>query len=510
MSKYETVIGLEVHAELATKTKIFCGCINEFGGEVNTHTCPICTGQPGALPVLNKKVVEYAIKAGLATNCEITPLGKQDRKNYFYPDLPKAYQISQSDLPICTNGFVEIDTPEGLKQIGLTRIHIEEDAGKLLHDDYGNTLVDYNRGGVPLIEIVSEPDMRSAEEAKEFLESLKAILETTGVSDCKMQEGSLRCDVNVSLRPHGQAEYGTRAEMKNVNSFSAAYRAIKFEEKRQTEILEAGEEVAQETRRWDDEKGKSFLMRSKEDAQDYRYFPEPDLVGIKIDEAWIEEIRKTLPELPKAKFARFMSKYNLPEYDARLISSSKKLSELLDDAAALGANPKAVANWLLGDISKEVNDRELEHNDIPFGAQHLADMIALIENGKISNTAGKKVVEALFARRGDGPPSPAGDRDGRPYEPANSPTSVGGGVPDAPLPPVEKIVEELGLLQISDDSALLAIVKETLAANPQSVSDYKGGKTNAFGFLVGQCMKVSGGKGNPQKFNELLKSELDN
>jgi aspartyl-tRNA(Asn)/glutamyl-tRNA(Gln) amidotransferase subunit B len=476
MSKYATVIGLEVHAELATKTKIFCGCTTEFGGEVNTHTCPICTGQPGALPVLNKKVVEYAIRAGLATNCEITRLGKQDRKNYFYPDLPKAYQISQFDLPICTNGYVEIDTPQGLKQIGLTRIHIEEDAGKLLHDSGNNTLVDYNRGGVPLIEIVSEPDMRSAEEAKEFLDSLKAILETTEVSDCKMQEGSLRCDVNVSIRPVGQKEYGTRSEMKNVNSFSSAFRAIKFEEKRQIEILEAGEEVIQETRRWDDDKGKSFLMRSKEDAQDYRYFPEPDLVGIKIDEEWINKIRLSLPELPKAKFARFMSEYNLPEYDSNLISNSKKLSELLDEAIALGSNPKTVSNWLLGDLSKEVNDRELEHNEIPFEAGHIADMISLIESGKISNTAGKKVVEKLFEKQCK----------------------------------VETLVEELGLLQISDEADLLEIVKEVIANNPQSVSDYKGGKDAALGFLVGQSMKASRGKGNPQKFNELLRKELSN
>jgi len=430
------------------------------------------------LPVLNKKVVEYAIMAGLATNCEITPLGKQDRKNYFYPDLPKAYQISQFDLPICTNGWVDIDADGGVKRIGLTRIHIEEDAGKLLHDSGDNTLVDYNRGGVPLIEIVSEPDMRSAEEANEYLDNLKAILETLGVSDCKMQEGSLRCDVNVSMRPVGQKELGTRSEMKNVNSFSSAVRAIKYEEKRQIEILEAGEEVVQETRRWDDDKGKSFLMRSKEDAQDYRYFPEPDLVGIKIDEEWINKIKRSLPELPRAKFQRFLDKFSLPVYDSNLISASKKLSELLDGAAELGASPKSAANWLLGDISKEVNDRNMEQADIPFEAKHLADMIALIESGKISNTAGKKVIEKLFDLGEHG------------------------------LRTVGEIVEELGLLQISDDGALLEIVKEVIANNPQSVSDYKGGKTAAIGFLVGQCMKASKGKGNPQKFNELLFRQL--
>jgi len=473
--KYETVIGLEVHSELATKTKIYCGCSTEFGAEVNTHTCPVCTGQPGTLPVLNKKVVEYAIKAGLATNCDITPVGKQDRKNYFYPDLPKAYQISQFDLPICRNGHLTINIESGKKDVRLNRIHIEEDAGKLLHDAGDATLVDYNRGGVPLIEIVTEPDMSSSDEAKEFLDQLKAILEATEVSDCKMQEGSIRCDVNVSIRPVGQKELGTRTEMKNVNSFSAAVRAIKFEEKRQIAILEEGGEVTQETRRWDDDKGKSFLMRSKEEAQDYRYFPEPDLVALKIDDAWIEEIRGTLPELPQAKFTRFMSEYNLPEYDSRLISESKKLSQLLDESTKLGANPKTVSNWLLGDISKEVNDRNMEQSDIPFNASHLAEMISLIESGKISNTAGKKVIEKLFENQSK----------------------------------VEQLVEELGLLQISDDSALLEIVKEVIANNPQSVGDYKGGKAAALGFLVGQSMKASKGKGNPQKFNELLKKELD-
>ncbi|GHV18495.1 aspartyl/glutamyl-tRNA(Asn/Gln) amidotransferase subunit B [Clostridia bacterium] len=472
---YETVIGLEVHAELATKTKIYCGCSTGFGADVNTHTCPICTGQPGTLPVLNKKVVDYAIKMGLATNCSITPLGKQDRKNYFYPDLPKAYQVSQFDLPICVGGHVDITVDGTTKSIGLTRIHIEEDAGKLLHDAGDGTLVDYNRGGVPLIEIVSEPDMRSAEEAKEFLDQLKAILEYTEVSDCKMQEGSIRCDVNVSIRPVGQKEFGTRSEMKNVNSFSAAFRAIKFEEKRQIEILEEGGTIVQETRRWDDDKGKSFTMRSKEDAQDYRYFPEPDLVPIAIDDAWIAQIRAELPELPQAKIARYTGEYGLPDYDASQIAGSKYMANLLDKTVALGSPAKTVSNWLLSDISKILNEKNLEPDAIPFNETHLADMIKLIDNGTISNTAGKKVIDALF----DNPHS------------------------------VDEIVKEKNLAQISDSSALLGIVKEVLANNPQSIADYKNGKTNALGYLVGQSMRQSKGQGNPQMFNKILEEELE-
>jgi len=473
---YETVIGLEVHAELSTASKIYCGCANEFGGDVNTNCCPICTGMPGVLPVLNKKVVDYAIKAGLATNCEITRLGKQDRKNYFYPDLPKAYQTSQFDLPICKNGHLDIEVNGEKKRIGITRIHIEEDAGKLLHEaSHGVTLVDYNRCGVPLIEIVSEPDMRSAQEAKEFLESIKSILEYTAVSDCKMQEGSIRCDVNVSIRPFGQKEFGIRSEMKNVNSFSAAFRAIEYEVKRQKMELEAGNVINQETRRWDDVKGVSNPMRSKDNAHDYRYFPEPDLVSIVIDDKWIDEIRKTLPELPNARRGRYISEFGLSEYDAGQITSSKALADFLEKCVLLGATPKAVSNWILSDISRLLNDKGLEQSEIPFTAEQLAKLISLIENGTISNTAGKKVIEELFID---------------PRDP-------------------EEIVKEKGLIQISDEGALQKIVVEVINANPQSVVDYKAGKDKAIGFLVGQTMRATKGQGNPGLLNKLIKEELD-
>ncbi len=474
--KYETVIGLEVHAELATKTKIFCGCKNEFGGEPNTRCCPVCTGMPGTLPVLNKAVVDYAIKAGLATNCSITKYGKQDRKNYFYPDLPKAYQISQFDLPLCQHGYIEIDVNGEKRRIGITRIHIEEDAGKLIHDDYGNeSMADYNRCGVPLIEIVSEPDLRSPEEARIYLETLKSILEYTEVSDCKMQEGSLRCDVNLSLRPAGQKEFGTRCEMKNVNSFRAAVRAMEYEQKRQAEILDEGGIVEQETRRWDDVRGISTPMRSKEDAQDYRYFPEPDLVPIVVSDEWVEDIKKTIPELPEQRKARYVNEYSLPEYDAFILTSSKKMADFFDAAVAEGATPKAVSNWLMGDISKILNEKEMEAVDIPFTPVQLAKMIALIEKGTISNSAAKKVLDAMFNE------------------------------PDDP----EKLVEKLGLAQVSDEGAILGMVNDVLAQNPQSIADYKAGKDKAIGFLVGQVMRVSKGKANPQIINKLLKEALD-
>lgn len=472
--KYETVIGLEIHAELATDTKIYCSCKNEFGGEPNTHCCPVCVGMPGMLPVLNKKVVDYAIKAGLAMNCHITPYGRQDRKNYFYPDLPKAYQISQFDLPICQNGYVDILVDGKTKRIGITRIHIEEDAGKLVHNEYGSTsIVDYNRGGVPLIEIVSEPDLRSPEEARIFLETLKSILEYTEVSDCKMQEGSLRCDVNLSLRPFGQSEYGIRCEMKNVNSFRAAVRAMEYEQKRQARILDDDGQVDQETRRWDDVHGVSTVMRSKEDAHDYRYFPEPDLLPLVIDEEWIERIRKTIPELPEARRARYIKEYGLPEYDAFILTSSKDMADFFDSSVSEGATPKAVSNWLMGDILKLLNDKELEK--IPFKPSKLVKMIALIDSGKISISAGKRVLAAMFEGSGD---------------------------PD-------EIVEKLGLAQVSDEGALLEMIKDVLAQNPQSVADYMAGKSKAMGFLVGQTMKISKGKANPQIINKLLMQELD-
>ncbi len=473
---YETVIGLEVHAELKTNTKIYCGCINEFGGEPNTHTCPICSGMPGTLPVLNKRVVDFAIKAGLAMNCSITQYSKQDRKNYFYPDLPKAYQISQFDLPLCQNGYVDIVVNGETKRIGITRIHIEEDAGKLVHDDYANcSIADYNRCGVPLIEIVSEPDLRSPEEAHVFLETLKTILEYTEVSDCKMQEGSLRCDVNLSLRPEGQKEFGTRCEMKNINSFRAAVRSMEYEQKRQTEVLSNGGIINQETRRWDDVKGESIVMRTKEDAQDYRYFPEPDLLPMIISDEWIEEIRSTIPELPEQRKSRYISEFGLPEYDAFLLTSSKKTADYFDETVSLGASPKAVSNWMMGDIAKFINDKELEAGDIPFAPAQLKALIDLIEKGTISNSAAKKVLAEMFAQ---------------PEEP-------------------EKIVERLGLSQVSDEGALMAMVQEVLAQNPQSIVDYKAGKDRALGFLMGQVMRVSKGKANPQVINQMLKEALD-
>ena len=473
---YEVIIGLEVHAELSTKTKAFCGCTTEFGGDVNTHCCPICTGMPGTLPVLNRKVVEYAIKAGLATNCEITRYGKQDRKNYFYPDLPKAYQISQFDLPLCVGGHVDIETENGKKSIGLTRIHIEEDAGKLLHDVVpGKSLVDYNRCGVPLIEIVSEPDMRSAEEAKAFLEELKSILECLEVSDCKMQEGSLRCDINVSVRPFGQKEYNTRTEMKNVSSFSAAYRAIQYEAKRQIEEMEEGRTVKQQTLRWSDEDGENYALRSKEDAHDYRYFPEPDLVPIVVTDDMIESIRALIPELPSAKRARFVNEYGITDYEAGLISASKSMSAYFEACAKLGAKPKTVANWLLGDIARLINEKNIEFADMKIAPEALVAFIALIEKGTISNTAGKKVIEIMFETQK---------------------------APDV-------IVKEEGLEQVNDEGALRKIVEEVLANNQKSVDDYRGGKKNAIGYLVGQTMRLSKGKANPQTMNALLKEYLD-
>ncbi len=474
---YEVIIGLEVHAELATKTKAFCGCSTEFGSDVNTQCCPICTAMPGSLPVLNKKVVEYAIKTGLAMNCEITRYGKQDRKNYFYPDLPKAYQISQYDMPLCVGGYVDIPDGEGKKRIGITRIHIEEDAGKLLHDVVpGKSLVDLNRCGVPLIEIVSEPDLRSSEEAKLYLEELKSILECLEVSDCKMQEGSLRCDVNVSVRPKGQSTFNTRTEMKNLSSFSAAVRAIDFEAKRQIAATESGEKIIQETRRWDDAKGENYAMRSKEEAQDYRYFPDPDLVPIVVSEEQIEEIRKTIPELPSAKRERFVATYGITDYEAGLISQSKPMAAYFEACVALKAAPKTVANWLLGDISKTLNEKNLEPADISVSPENLAALIALIEKGTISNTAGKKVLSVMFET---------------------------GKTPDV-------IVKEEGLEQVNDGDALKAIVEEIIQNNPKSVEDYKNGKTNVIGFLVGQTMRASKGKANPQMLSPMIKEILDN
>ena len=473
---YEIVIGLEVHAELSTKTKIFCSCPTEFGGEPNTHTCPICMAMPGTLPVLNEKVVEYAVKAGLATNCEIARDSKNDRKNYFYPDLPKSYQISQYDKPLCEHGVVEIEDDEGNpKTVRLTRIHIEEDAGKLNHNEFGGgSLVDLNRAGVPLIESVSEPDLRSAKEAERYLRKLKSIFEYIEVSDCKMQEGSLRADVNVSVRKKGETKFGTRTEMKNMNSFRAIVRAIEYEANRQIDVLEEGGVIEQETLRWDDVSGRTFSMRDKEDAQDYRYFPDPDLVAIRLSDEYIEKIRKELPELPESRRKRYMEEFKLSEKDARLLTASKYLSDLFEKAEQITGNAKAVANWILSDISRILNEKELEADQIPFTAEELAKVIQLIEKGTISSAIEKKVVEELF----ENPKDP------------------------------EEIIQAKGWIQISDEGAILEVVKKVIEANPQSVSDFKGGKEKALGFLVGQAMKETKGKANPQMLNQMFKEEL--
>ena len=472
---YEVVIGLEVHAELSTKTKIFCSCPTEFGAAPNTHVCPVCMAMPGTLPVLNEKVVEYAVKAGLATNCEISRNSKNDRKNYYYPDLPKSYQISQFDKPLCEHGYVEIDTPNGKKKIRLLRIHIEEDAGKLNHDDFGGgSLVDLNRAGVPLIEMVSEPDLRSAEEVEAYMRKLKSILEYIEVSDCKMQEGSLRADVNVSVHKPGEP-FGTRTEMKNMNSFRSIVRAIEYEVERQIDVLEDGGKIEQETLRWDDVSGKTFPMRDKEDAQDYRYFPDPDLVAIKLSEEYIENIKNTLPELPESRKERYLKEYELSEKDAKLITASKYLSDLFEKAIEVCHNPKAVCNWIISDISRILNETEMEPIAIPFDANQLGKLVVLIDKGTISSSIGKKVLVELF----ENPRNP------------------------------EEIIKEKGWIQISDEGAIKEVVMKILEANPQSVADFKAGKDRALGFLVGQAMKETKGKANPKMLNEMFLAELN-
>ena len=473
---YEIVIGLEVHAELSTKTKIFCSCPTEFGGKPNTHCCPVCMAMPGTLPVLNEKVVEYAVKAGLATNCEISRDSKNDRKNYFYPDLPKSYQISQFDKPLCIGGFVEIEDDEGnKKKIGVTRIHIEEDAGKLNHSEFGaGTLVDLNRAGVPLIETVSEPDIRSAKEAEQYLRKIKSIFEYIEVSDCKMQEGSLRADVNVSVRKKGAKEFGTRTEMKNMNSFRSIVRAIEYEANRQIDVIEDGGTVYQTTLRWDDVSGKTFEMRSKEDAEDYRYFPDPDLVAIRLSDEYVENVRKSLPELPESRKARYISEYGLSEKDANLLTASKYLSNLFEGAEKICKNAKAVANWILSDISRILNEKEMEPEQIPFTPEQLASVVMLIEKGTISSAIAKKVVAELF----ENPSDP------------------------------EVMIKEKGWIQISDEGAIKEVVVKILENNPQSVSDFKAGKDKALGFLVGQAMKETKGKANPQMLNKMFLEEL--
>ena len=471
MKNYETVIGLEVHVELATKTKIFCSCSTTFGGAPNTHTCPVCTGMPGSLPVLNRQVVEYAMAVGLATNCDITRYGKFDRKNYFYPDNPQNYQISQLYLPICRNGHVDIETSAGKKSIGIHEIHMEEDAGKLIHDEWEDcSLVDYNRSGVPLIEIVSEPDMRSADEVIAYLEKLRLIIQYLGASDCKLQEGSMRADVNLSVREVGAEKFGTRTEMKNLNSFKAIARAIEGEKARQIELIEEGKAVIQETRRWDDNKEYSYAMRSKEDAQDYRYFPEPDLVPVVISEEWLEEVRSRQPELRDEKMARYRREYDIPEYDIEILTGSKHMADLFEETIAICSKPKEVSNWLMVETMRLLKEKNQEPEDISFSPEHLAALIGLIEDGKINRTTAKEVFEVIFAE----------DVDPVAY------------------------VEEKGLGMVSDDGALREVVENVIRDNPQSVEDYHAGKKKAIGFLVGQTMKAMHGKADPAKINKLL------
>lgn len=473
---YEVIIGLEVHAELATKTKIYCGCSTEFGSDPNTHCCPICTGMPGVLPVLNKKVVEYAVKMGLATNCEIARFSKQDRKNYFYPDLPKAYQTSQYDLPLCEHGHVEFMVGDQKKRVGITRIHIEEDAGKLIHDPYtGDTLVDFNRCGVPLIEIVSEPDIRSAEEAVGYMQTLKSILEYLEICDCKMQEGSLRCDVNLSVRKKGETKFGTRTETKNLNSFKAIARSIEYETERQIKELENGGKIYQETRRWDDDKGIGYAMRTKEDAHDYRYFPEPDLAPIVLSDEYINGIKESLPEMPNVRKHRYIEEFGLPEYDAEQITNSKHMAEFFDKAVKTCGNAKLVSNWLMSDVARILNEQEIDITEAKFTAEQLGSLISLIEKNVISSAIAKKVFEDM-AQSGKDP---------------------------------ESIVEEKGLKQVTDEGAIRDIVIKVLDLNPASVADYLAGKERAMGFIVGQTMKESHGKANPVMVNKLVKEELE-
>ena len=475
MKNYETVIGLEVHVELATKTKIFCACSTEFGGAPNTHTCPVCTGQPGSLPLLNKQVVEYAVAVGLATNCTITQYSKFDRKNYFYPDNPQNYQISQLYLPICRNGHVEIETASGKKNVRIHEIHMEEDAGKLVHDEWEDvSIVDYNRSGVPLIEIVSEPDMRSAEEVIAYLETLRQTIQYLGASDCKLNEGSMRADVNISVREVGSPKFGTRTEMKNLNSFKAIAHAIEGERERQIELLEMGRKVVQETRRWDDNKESSHAMRSKEDAQDYRYFPEPDLVPIVVSDEWIAEIKKKQPELRPQRLARYEKEYDIPEYDAKILTESKHMADVFEATTKICNKPKKVSNWLMGETMRLLKEEDMDPEDISFSPLNLAKLIELVDAGTINSSVAKDVFEKIFADDID----------------------------------PEKYVEDKGLKSMNDEGELKATIQGILDANPQSVADYRSGKEKALAFLVGQTMRATKGKANPAIVNKILKELL--
>ncbi|TDQ34167.1 Asp-tRNA(Asn)/Glu-tRNA(Gln) amidotransferase subunit GatB [Aureibacillus halotolerans] len=471
----ETIIGLEVHVELKTNTKIFCNCSTAFGAPPNTNVCPICLGHPGVLPVLNKRAVDFAMRASMALNCEVATDTKFDRKNYFYPDNPKAYQISQFDKPIGENGWIEIEVEGKKKRIGVTRVHLEEDAGKLTHASGGASLVDFNRQGTPLIEIVSEPDMRTPEEAYAYLEKLKSIIQYTGVSDCKMEEGSLRCDANISLRPYGQEKFGTKTELKNLNSFTYVQKGLEFEEKRQAKELLGGNVILQETRRYDESTKKTLLMRIKEGSDDYRYFPEPDLQELYIDDAWKERVSKEIPELPDARKARYVNELGLPSYDAMVLTLTKEMSDFFEATIAEGADAKQTSNWLMGEVSAHLNANGQELADVEMTPTGLAKMIGLIEKGTISSKIAKKVFKELIENGGD----------------------------------PEKIVEEKGLVQISDPSQLVGVVEEVVTNNPQSIEDFKNGKDRALGFLVGQIMKATKGKANPQMVNQLIKEELE-
>lgn len=472
---YQIVVGLEVHVELSTKSKIFCSCTTEFGGEPNTHVCPVCSGMPGVLPVLNKKVVDFAVRAGLATNCEITRYNKFDRKNYFYPDLPKAYQVSQLYLPICRNGKVEIEVNGEKKFIGIHEIHMEEDAGKLVHDPWDDcTLVDYNRCGVPLLEIVSEPDFRSADEVIAYLTKLRETMMYLGVSDCKMQEGSMRADVNISVMPMGSTKFGTRTEMKNMNSFKAIYKAINYESKRQIELLEAGGVVTQETRRWDDNKDASFAMRSKENAQDYRYFPEPDLLPIEISDEWIQNAKDTMPELPEAKRARYMSEFGLSEYDASVITAERQIAYIFEDATKICGKPKEVCNYVMGELMRLMSETGTLAEEVEMDPKKIAEIIEFVSEGKINRTAAKEVFEAVFKKNVD----------------------------------VAGYIEEHDLVMVDNSDEVEEIIAKVINDNPKSIEDLRGGKAKARGFLVGQTMKALKGKANPQTVNKILDEKL--
>lgn len=472
---YKTVIGLEIHVELMTKTKIFCDCTNEFGGEANTHCCPICLGMPGTIPHLSKESLEYAIKAGLSLHSSINQKTKMDRKNYFYSDLVKGYQVSQDELPICEGGYVSIETQDGKKDVHLIRIHIEEDTGKSVHTETGDTLLDYNRAGVPLIEIVSEPEMNSGEEAKLFLEGLRATLKYIEVSDCKMEEGSLRCDVNINIVDKKTGKRTTITEVKNLNSFSSAVKAIEYEEKRHIELLEKGEDTQKETRRWDEVENKTIIMRQKGGTEDYRFAVDGDILPIEVSDEWIEAIKSSMPELPHDKRDRFIKEYNLSPYDAEVLTSSKEVSIFFEETLQYIDDIKLVSNWIMGDVLRRLNEEDASVADLKFTSKDLADLLNIVKSGKINNNTGKKVLRDMF-------------------ETGKKP---------------ETIVKEKGLIQISDEGELENIVEEILDKNEQSIIDFKNGKDRAVGFLVGQIMKATRGKANPQIVNKILVEKLN-